>query len=145
MTDLSNVKAGDKLYVRGGYSDVGRIVVVDRVTPSGRVTAGRRTFNADGRLRGGDTWTRTRAEVATQEHIDKVTHAMLADKLHRFNWEKASLAVLRQVQMLLAQGIEARQGRPSPGLDAQRESPVGAADAPSPSAPIASQGTGETG
>src|SRR5260221_4855887 len=131
MADLSSVKAGDKLYVKRGHYDTGRIVTVDRLTPSGRVIAGTQTFEKDGRLRGGDGWNRTWAEVATQYHADKVEQAALANKMHRLCWETHSLATLRAVQALLAQGIEAREGRdPSSVLDAKRESPVPEGNAP---------------
>jgi hypothetical protein len=129
MADLSSVRPGDKLYIKSGHYDVGRIGIVDRVTPTGRIISGSNTFEKNGRLRGQEGWTRTWAEVATQTHFDKIEQAFLADKVRGTHWPAQPLAVLRQVLAILAQAGEARRAETALA-GSVHEHAVGEADAP---------------
>lgn len=91
MSDLSNVKPGDVLYVwrNRGHGD---LIPVDRVTPSGRVIAGHYTFERTGYAQGErSVWSYTYARLATQDDIASVKRDNLVAPIARFNaWSKLS-------------------------------------------------------
>lgn len=74
MSDLSNLKVGDKVIRYGNYSRNKSVHEVVKITPSGlidikinsRVTE---RYNKDGYIRGSDAWLRAKIESATDETI----------------------------------------------------------------------------
>lgn len=78
MTDdlpLSGVKVGDKLCVLQRMGSK-RIVVVERVTPSGRVITPAGEFNPNGTVRGqADPWNRMTARPANKDDIERASIA----------------------------------------------------------------------
>lgn len=91
MGDLSEVKIGDRLFVKTGNHGHGRIVPIDRITPSGRVITKCGEFNPNGRLRGSRGWDSTWARKASDDDIAGVFRIGLVHKLEMFRaWEKLS-------------------------------------------------------
>lgn len=103
MTDLTNVKVGDKLFVKVGYYDKGQIIAVDRVTPTGRVITKVGQFNPDGRRRGDSGWERASARPATEDDIAGIYRHGLVRALTEFrHWEKMTAADLKAAADLIA-------------------------------------------
>ena len=103
MTDLANVKAGDKLFVKSGHYDKGRIIVADRITPTGRVITKHGEFNPNGRKRGDSGWDSTWARPATEDDIAGIYRHGLVQKLAAFRlWDKLSAEDLKTVSALIA-------------------------------------------
>lgn len=98
MPDLSNVKAGDKLYVSyrlGGR----RIEMVDKVMPSGRVKTKTGTFNPDGCLRGDIG---IYARLATEDDFTEIARLSLIRKLIEYRgWSKLSTEDLQAVVSIM--------------------------------------------
>jgi hypothetical protein len=88
MPDLENVKAGDKIFVSERFG-AGRVVEVDRVTPTGRVITKVGEFNPNGRRRGDDGWSRTFARLASEDDIAGIYRSGLVSKIEGFrNWSR---------------------------------------------------------
>lgn len=84
MSDLSDVKPGDKLFIKSGHYDRGHIEDVERITPTGRVIVKRGTFERSGRLRGGNSWCSTYARPATEDDIAGNYRYGLVSKISNF-------------------------------------------------------------
>lgn len=99
MTVLEGVKAGDRLFIKAGNYDTGRIVVANRVTPTGRVITEVGEFDPGGWKRGErNHWSRTRARRATEDDIAGVYRHGLVGKISGFSrWEKLSAEDLKLV------------------------------------------------
>jgi len=65
MGDLSEVTIGDLLFVKGSHYDKGRLEIVERVTPSGRVITKAGQYDPSGRMRGQRGWQSRWARLAT--------------------------------------------------------------------------------
>jgi hypothetical protein len=102
VTDLNGVKAGDSLFIKTGNYDKGRIVRVDRVTPTGRVIAGGSEFNPNGRKRGSRGWDSTWARLASEDDIAGIYRHGLVRNLEQFRqWEKMSPEDLKAASALV--------------------------------------------
>ncbi len=62
---ISELKPGDKVVYWNGARHT--VLKVEKVSPSGIVTAGNQKFNPDGELRGGGIWSRERINQWTPE------------------------------------------------------------------------------
>lgn len=100
---LANVAIGDKLFISGGPHERGSIATVDRITPTGRVITQLGEFNIDGRQRGGSSWYKRYARVATDDDIAGVNRYLLVQRLANFRlWQKLNAADLKTVAELIA-------------------------------------------
>lgn len=103
MGNLEDVKTGDKLFVKSGPYDKGCIVMVDRVTPTGRVITKSGEFNSNGSLRGDNGWQQTWARPATEDDIAGIYRYGLVQKLLQFRaWEKLGAEDLRAASEIIA-------------------------------------------
>lgn len=88
MSDLSNVKVGDKLVVRGW--NCFDIVSVTRLTKT-LVICGERKFTKQGLVPGQVTYYKYNASVATSEDIMSVRIQKAVNKWHRFMITKKNI------------------------------------------------------
>lgn len=104
MTDLSEAKVGDKLFVTTSFHNNGRIVTVDRRTPGGRLITSIGVFNPNGSLRGDvATWGRTFARLATKDDIENIHRFGLVRKIECFRlWGKLSTEDLKAVSDIIS-------------------------------------------
>lgn len=75
MSDLRGMKPGDEIFIGQPWGP-GRIVKVERVTPSGRVIAGGDTYMPRGSMVGGRSW----AQPVEQHHRDHIERWELEHK-----------------------------------------------------------------
>ena len=102
MTHLEGVKLGDRLFVKSRY-DKGRIEIVDRITPTGRVVTKSGEFNPDGARRGGGRWNGALARKATDVDIASIHRERLIRKLAEFKlWERLSADDLKTATDIIA-------------------------------------------
>ena len=97
MNDLSEVTIGTKLFVRVGHYDRGCIEVVERITPTGRIVTRSGTYERSGYKRGGDSWSRGYARIATEDDIAGIYRYGLVGRLRHFDWNKLSADDLKAV------------------------------------------------
>jgi hypothetical protein len=91
IDDLSDLKPGDEVAMRNRFGGPWRIFLVESRSPSGRLTADKKVFNPNGRLRGGRSWERCqlrRVEECDREH-------MLSDALREVLRENFSISLRR--------------------------------------------------
>lgn len=80
---LAGVKVGDKLFLKRGYYDTGRIEIVERVTPKGWVVTKSYTFFPSGLSRG-SSWHTASARPAKDSDVANIEHVRRADSMaHR--------------------------------------------------------------
>lgn len=102
MNALANVKVGDKIFVKSGSYDKGRIVTIDRITPSGRVITAIGHFNPNGRLRGDNSWISTYARPATEDDVAGIYRYGLVRKMEEFRmWGRLSADDLKVVAEII--------------------------------------------
>lgn len=65
-----------------------KITKIDRITDGrgGTIYVGKEAFDKYGRLRGGDTWSRTSLEPATEELIREIKADFCKRRLNEFDW-----------------------------------------------------------
>lgn len=103
--DLANVEVGTKLFICGGGDYKGRIEVVVRVTPTGRIVTRTGTFDRNGRLRGEiGSWHRHYARIATDDDIAGVNRWALVNKLKGINWDKLPAEQLKAINEIISNG-----------------------------------------
>lgn len=73
MSELKNVKVGDKLLVRNRYVEV--IETVERITKTLVFTRYRKYRIKDGYSMSSDKWNHIHADIATQEDINRIIKA----------------------------------------------------------------------
>lgn len=71
MKPYMDLKAGDKVFVR--YNGSTLLSCVEKVTPKGFVKVNGILYDYDGYQRGGDSWYKSRIELATEEMILEYT------------------------------------------------------------------------
>lgn len=103
MTDLSEVRIGDKLLVWCGPHDRGRIDTVERITPSGRIVTKSGQFEREGWLRGEKSrWQTTRARPATPDDIAGINRLHMVSKITNFKkWDKLTPDELKAVSEIV--------------------------------------------
>lgn len=112
MSDLTDVKVGDKLFVRSGHYSRSMILTADRITPSGRVITTSGEFNRNGRKRGDSGWHTTWARKATEDDIAGIYRNGLVQELSNFRaWDKLSAADLKSASEIIAKYKQPRQHR----------------------------------
>lgn len=107
MSNLSNLKVGDKVIVRGTRTDdaVGEVV---KITPSGLIDVKRygyvTRYNQDGYERGGSAWFSTRIIPATDDELRRVyadiDRRKLANDISNTKWNDISyerLCIIKDV------------------------------------------------
>lgn len=72
MSDVLQVKVGDKLAVDRNFGLGVDLIKVVKILPSGRIQAGRYTLNPDLKIRGAAKWGPYRAYIPTAEDLEKV-------------------------------------------------------------------------
>lgn len=103
MGDLAGVRVGDKLFIKSGHYDRGRIEAVDRVTPSGRVITKSGEFNPNGRKRGDSGWQSALARLATEDDVAGIRRHNLVQELEKFRlWDKLSADDLKAASEIIA-------------------------------------------
>lgn len=97
---LAKLKPGDKVIATRGYGGE-EIETVEKVTATGRIVLnGGRTYNPDGRIRGGNGYHPSRLVEPTREDLDRVERSTLVSKVAYMAGRNAkawSLAKLRLV------------------------------------------------
>lgn len=68
MTDLSNIKVGNKVFVYDRYNGKA-LRVVESITPKGFIKVGGRLYRKDGFERGSAGWAFSSITIATEEEI----------------------------------------------------------------------------
>ena len=102
MSDLSQVQVGTRLFVTVGHYDRGRIELVERITPTGRIVTKSGTYERSGYRRGGNSWSRGYARVATEDDIAGIYRYGLVERMKSFNWNKLSADDLKAVDEVVA-------------------------------------------
>ncbi len=104
MDESLDVKAGDRLFVRGSSPyDKGFIEVVERLTPTGRIITKHHQYDPNGRRRGETGWGRHTARKATEDDIAGIYRVGLVSKIDRFRqWSKLSADDLQAVAAIVA-------------------------------------------
>lgn len=103
MDDLSEVKVGDKLFVKGSGYDKGHLEIVERITPTGRVITKHSKYDKSGRRIGDTGYFRARASKATEDDIAGIYRLGLVNKIEQFRrWDKLSAEDLKTTAELVA-------------------------------------------
>jgi hypothetical protein len=100
---LENAKVGDTICVIRHLGPI-QLAVVEKITPSGRVTTKQGTFTPNGYMYGGrkDAWNRARARLATEDDIAGINRASIVRKIDLFRlWDKLSPDDLKIVSTII--------------------------------------------
>lgn len=109
MGDLSGVKVGDKLCIRRSHYQPSTIEIVERVTPTGRVITKSGAFERSGYMRGGDSWSRPYAWLATEDDIAGVHRYGLVSTFKQFDWNRLTAEDLKAVDVIVKRYPKERQ------------------------------------
>lgn len=104
MDKFENIQVGDQVIVHQRWSG-DSIETVTKVTKT-TFTAGSRTFRKDsGWERGGDKWTPSHADIATEESMAKVMEGQMKAKYVRyfssFNYGELPLDKLQEIYQII--------------------------------------------
>lgn len=108
MNDLTNIKAGDKVFISSSHGFLSSDVV-DRTTAAHIVVGPYKFRRKDGRRVGSGAWSYMYLEDVTPETTarynrqrDNLRRTRLADKLRDINLRDFSLEILQQIKQLIA-------------------------------------------
>lgn len=104
MADISKLIVGDTLIVVFS-ANTKRAMVIDRISPTGRVTAGGYIFKPNGRMLGDQHMLLAHAEPFTSEawnaYTSENSRKQLARALSQLNWNGFDMKTLQAVYALL--------------------------------------------
>jgi hypothetical protein len=109
MGELTNIKAGDKLILDGNLREP-EIVIVEHVTPTGRIRiGGGYVFDKFGNRIGGDKWSTMHLEPISDAYLAKILRNKNLITIGRVNWVKLSNAGLERVLEIVREELTPKQ------------------------------------
>lgn len=96
---LDGLKPGDEVAFRGSWRYPATIATVVKRTPSGRIYAGTKQFNPDGRVR--DPHSYYRLQRVTQDIIDEIELERLRNWIACVKWRDVPLAKLKAIKAIM--------------------------------------------
>lgn len=99
---LAKLKPGDKVIATRGHGEE-EIVTVEKITTTGRIVLNNgRTYNPDGRIRGGNGYHPSRLVEPTREDLDRVERAKLVRSVAYLPGHNAHLWSLAKLRLVWA-------------------------------------------
>lgn len=106
MSEFHKFIAGERAVICSRHREAGRIVTVERVTPTGRIIAGGLTFKSNGRLIGGYSFSNTRIEQLTEEKRAQIIRLTRLNQISSFSFSTLSDSEIEAVLNIISKSKE---------------------------------------